>query len=192
MNSSWRYCRVGLWVGLCALSLACSDDDSGEVVCGAGTALKDGQCVPDNMNAAGGNQTQAGNGGSLTCGDGTIMKDGKCVTDPAKKLECGDGTIAMDGKCVVAPPPPPNIESLVISQLSLRNNGQLIGDDATLTQFYPVQVSVGIKYKGDAAKIPVVFALGEPPQDGKAPADLAFCLIGGFDNDHPGGKTETE
>jgi hypothetical protein len=183
---------------LCALALACGDDSS-NVTCGAGTTLKGGQCIPDNMNtagashgSAGSNQGQAGSGDSLTCGDGTIMKDGQCVTDPAKNVECGDGTIAQDGKCVVAPPPPPNIESLVISQLSLRNNGQLVADDSTLTQLYPVQVSIGVTYKGDAAKIPVVFALGEPPQDGKAPEDLGFCLIGGFDIDHPGGTTETE
>lgn len=189
MNRSARFWAVGLWAGLSTLALGCGDDDTSELVCGAGTVQKDGACVP--QNAAGGG-SQAGSGGSLTCGDGTVMQDGKCVSDPAKKLECGDGTVAKDGKCVVAPPEPPNIESLVISQLSLRNNGQLVADDDTLTQYYPVQVSIGLKYKGDAAKIPVVFALGEPPQDGKAPEDLAFCLIGGFDIDHPGGTNATE
>jgi hypothetical protein len=77
----------------------------------------------------------------------------------------------------------------------MRNNNQLVVDDSTILQYYPLEVSVGLKYKGDAAKIPVIFALGEPQDANKTPEQQTargFCLVGGFDVDHPGGSTATE
>jgi hypothetical protein len=130
-----------------------------------------------------------------SCGDGTIEVGGKCVVDPSTKLACGDGTYPVDGKCEVEPPPEIKLESMVISQLSIRNRGQLVTDGSKIHQFYPVEVSVGVTYKGDAARIPVVIALGEPPDPEKTAAeeqDLGFCLVGGFYIDHPGGTSATE
>jgi hypothetical protein len=190
-----------LLVGL----IACGDDDTAALECGAGTVQKEGECIASVADAGTTVQpkdagtTKVDSGGTvvvaISCGAGTIEAAGKCVPDPAAKLECGDGTIATAGKCTVAPPPPLNIEGLVISQLSLRNRGQLIGDGGKIHQYYPVEVSIGLKYKGDAAKIPVVIALGEPPDPTKTAEqekDLGFCLVGGFDVDHPGGTTATE
>jgi hypothetical protein len=55
-----------------------------KVECGAGTILKDGECVLDER-----------------CGAGTILKDGECVLDE----RCGAGTILKDGECVAEPTP---------------------------------------------------------------------------------------
>jgi hypothetical protein len=177
------------------------------LACGDGTTRKGNQCVPSSTSADSGTQPETDAGvnhksdagamdtTSLTCGPGTKSMDGKCVVDPASQVTCGDGTISTDGKCLVAPPPPKNIEGLTISQLSLRNRGELVADGGKIHQFYPIEFSIGLTYKGDAAKIPVVFALGAPPDLTKSDAeqkDLPFCLVGGFSIDHPGGSTPTE
>lgn len=200
---------------------ACGGSDSSSVACGDGTTLQGDTCVavdagtttnpkhdagsddsnkPDDSTKtdAGSASTDAGspsNPAAISCGAGTVEKDGKCVVDPSMQLACGDGTQAMDGKCVVPPPPKPKLEGMVISQLSLRNHGQLVTDGSQIKQFYPVDVSIGLTYHGPAERIPVVVALGEPPDPDKTAdqeKDLGFCLVGGFYIDHPGGSTDTE
>lgn len=208
-----------LWGGSLLLlsAAACGGNDGSSLECGDGTTQQGDVCVaadagmphtgsdsgmhmemPADSGMTTGNK-DSGSGQMMaaapSCGAGTIEKDGKCVADPAMKLTCGDGTVPVNGQCEVEPPPPLKLESMVISQLSMRNRGSLVADGGKLHQFYPVDVSVGITYKGDAAKIPVVFALGEPPDPAKTPEqekDLGFCLIGGFFVDHPGGNDATE
>ncbi len=204
--------HVRLLAGLCSVMLACGDDEA-PLECGEGTERDGEECVVS-TDDAGPDDTDKDSGPSdkdagpsdkdsgapvvpptITCGPGTIKSGDRCVVDSTMQLTCGDGTIPVDGKCAVAPPPPPVIESLVISQLSMRNNGELVVDDSTILQYYPVEVSIGLKYKGDAMKIPVIFALGEPADPTKTPEQQTargFCMVGGFDVDHPGGETETE
>jgi hypothetical protein len=192
----------GSWL-LVLGSVACGDDSAATLACGEGTEQQGAQCVPVDAGPGyggdkdSGSVEQPGDSGTAapSCGSGTIEVDGKCVVDPKTKLTCGDGTHPVDGKCEVEPPPELKLESMVISQLSVRNRGQLVTDGSKIHQFYPVEVSVGVTYKGDAARIPVVFALGEPPDPEKSAAeekDLGFCLVGGFYVDHPGGETATE
>ena len=211
MTPLWKRHADVLTLGLSLLmmsSLGCGDDDAPALACGPGTMEASGECIPKSVDAGSKPQTRADSGmpssqtdaggmmaAAFSCGPGTIESGGKCIPDPAAKLECGSGTMASDGKCVVSPPPAKSIDGLVISQLSLHNNGLLIGDGGKIQQFYPIDVSVGLKYKGDAAKIPVVIALGEPIDPNKTPEeekDLGFCLIGGLEIDHPGGTAMTE
>jgi len=203
-----------LWGGglLLLSAAACGGDDGSSLACGEGTTQKGDVCVPVDAGTpymgtpdsgttpetkpdSGSTPETGGTTAAASCGAGTVLVDGKCVVDPASQLVCGDGTLPVNGKCEVAPPPPLALNNLVVSQLSLKNRGQLVSDGGDLRQFYPVEVSVGLTYKGDAAKIPVVFALGEPPDPTKTPdqqKDLGFCLVGGFFVDHPGGSSETE
>ena len=190
---------------------ACGDDADGGLHCGEGTIEEDGECVAEATDAGadsgkrGPDEKDSGmkpadkDSGpapvTRTCGAGTIESMGSCIPDPDKKLECGPGTFAKDGKCEVSPPPPPTIDTLRVTQLSIRNHGSLIEDNGEIQQYYPIDVSVGVTYKGDKATVPVVIALGEPPDPNK-PADqqtdLKFCLVGGFDIKHPGGANATE
>jgi hypothetical protein len=210
MRRYWvrRGAGTALWrSGLLMLATAACGDDGGSVLaCGDGTERQGDKCLAVDAGPAyegkkdsGGEPPPADAGSdpqaATSCGEGTVKKAGKCVVDPATTVACGDGTVRVDGKCQVAPPPPVALENMVISQLSLRNRGQLVSDGGKIHQFYPVEVSVGITYKGDAARIPVVFALGEPPNPDKTAEeekDLGFCLVGGFYVDHPGGTSATE
>jgi len=204
-----REAHAWLWGGglLLLTAAACGDDAStSSLECGDGTTRQGDVCVPADAGTPyvgdpdSGKPSDKPDSGPTasgpSCGADTIEKDGKCVPDPAKKLVCGDGTVPVNGKCEVAPPPPLALENVVVSQLSVRNRGQLVTDGGKLHQYYPVEVSVGITYKGDKAKIPVVFALGEPPPasdpTNSAKKDLGFCLVGGFSIDHPGGSSATE
>ncbi|MGC4118531.1 MAG: hypothetical protein QM765_29040 [Myxococcales bacterium] len=64
-----------------------------EGVCGPGTGMVDGQCVPT-----------VGTDGSLQCGPGTYASGGVCLPDPSDaSLRCGPGTVESAGECVPAP-----------------------------------------------------------------------------------------
>ena len=213
MRRHWvrRDAHGALWGGglLLLSAAACGGDDASSLACGDGTTRSGDVCVPVDAGTpylgtpdSGASTPATPDAGdkdpgaaATSCGAGTVLVDGKCVLDSTKQLVCGDGTVPVNGKCEVAPPPPLALENMVVSQLSLKNRGQLVTDGGKLHQYYPIEVSVGLTYKGDAAKIPVVFALGEPPDPTKTPEqekDLGFCLVGGFFIDHPGGAAATE
>lgn len=69
-------------IGLLLLASACG----GKVVCGNGTTLQNGACVPTS---------------TVTCGDGTVPQGSSCV--PASTVTCGDGTTLDSGQCVPNP-----------------------------------------------------------------------------------------
>src|ERR1700712_4753250 len=147
----------GAFLVSCLLSfgaLGCGDDSGTALACGDGTARQSDKCLPVDAGSAysgkdsGSTDQPADAGAALQCGDGTIKVGGKCVVDPASTLKCGDGTLPVSGKCEIEPSPP--IEGLVISQLSIRNRGQLVSDGSKIHEFYPVEVSIGVTYKGNA------------------------------------------
>lgn len=163
-------------------------NDSPSVRCGDGTQKMGNQCLPIDADAG----TQSEDAGDVTCGTGTVLTNGQCVEDPTMELKCGEGTVEDAGVCVPVPPAPPSVEGLKVSHVALRMQGRLLADGDELSQYYPVEVSVGVTYTGDKVNLPVVFALGEVPPDGQEKTDLGFCMVGGFELKHPGGKTATE
>lgn len=193
------------WAGLALLATGCGDGDAATVRCGPGTSLRGALCVLDD----GGN----GDGGGLGCGPGTVETDGLCLPDPDADagLACGDGTLEVAGRCIPDPDTTPvcgagtvlqgntcvpvkaspSIQGLKVSHLAFRAKGTVLdgttGHD-TLTQYYPVEVSLGLTYRGDAAKIPVQVNLTAPDASAPTPG----CSLGGVLLDHPGGLEATE
>ncbi|TBR11158.1 MAG: hypothetical protein EPO62_02235 [Candidatus Nitrosotenuis sp.] len=78
-----------------------------ETTCGAGTVLKDGQCVVEQTTPPAETPEEttppAEAPSDMTCGPGTILKDGACVLDQT----CGPGTILKDDACVLDESPAP-------------------------------------------------------------------------------------
>jgi hypothetical protein len=184
----------GLWTASIALvtALGGCGGDGASVKCGEGTRIKGGECVPSQADSdGGGGEDVVEDAGTLSCGAGTMASNGECVPTSSVQLKCGAGTVEDAGVCLVAPAAPPSIQGLKVSHVALRAQGTLLVDGSELSQFYPVEVSIGLTYSGDKADIPVVFALGEVPAAGKTEAN-GICLVGGFDVHHPGGATATE
>ena len=99
IRSGGRSSRLLPTVMATALSLlvggGCSNDDSTKTtagVCGQGTQLADGLCVPSAT-------------GSMTCGTGTRAEGNQCVADGVQ-LSCGEGTAEVEGACVPTAIPP--------------------------------------------------------------------------------------
>jgi hypothetical protein len=180
---------------LLSTAVACDDDGGGKsVTCGEGTTEEDGMCIVDEDEGdddAG--VTPSGDGGTTTataCGTGTIESGGMCIPDPDKVVSCGTGTELKMGKCVPKPVQA-NINDLKVTHLALRTQGSVLDGTAgrdTVTQYYPIELSVGVTYKGDAAKIPLQINLTKP--DSSMPS--IGCALGGIELDHPGGTAATE
>lgn len=167
----------------------CDDGGGASVRCGDGTQKIGSECRPIADDAGTVEETDAGE----YCGSGTVLSKGECVADPSMELKCGEGTEEDAGVCVLAPPAPPTVDALKVTHVALRYKDAVLGDGDKIDQYYPVEVSIGLTYSGDKADIPVVFALGEAPPAGQENrTDLGFCLVGGFDVHHPGGKVATE
>lgn len=184
----------GLGAGVMLVAaLGCGDDSGSSVTCGEGTKVVGSECLPGvSAIGDGGTQTQPQSDASMTaCGAGTKLVSGSCVVDPAAALTCGAGTVAKANVCVLAPAAPLSIQALTVSHVAIRSQGAVIGDGDSISQFYPVEVSVGLTYTGDKADVPVVIALGQLPPTGQTTAPDS-CLVGGFTVAHPGGKTPTE
>ncbi len=170
-------------------AFGCGDDDGGSsVTCGEGTKVVGDQCLPNGVGTDGGTQAQPDS--SAACGAGTVLMNGSCVVDSTKTLSCGPGTVAQGTVCVLGTAALPSIKELSVSHVAVRSQGTLAGDGDKLSQYYPVEVSVGLTYTGDKADVPVVFALGGVPQAGQDTAP--FCLVGGVTVAHPGGTKPTE
>ncbi len=139
------------------------------------------------LSACGGDSTDTSADGP-TCGEGTVERDGMCVAvgEPDPGSTCGEGTVEVEGECVAASDSPPAVSGFTVTQLSLTAKGRPINGgegDPVLAVDHPVEVTVGIRYEGDAMELPLVMALGEAAGSGDG---TGLCLLGGLAVDHPG------
>lgn len=184
--------RASMPAALTLTLAACGGDDAGltatdagaGVMCGQGTTKQGNQCVV----ASG--SPDAGMVTALSCGENTVESDGVCIPDPALPSACGDGTVNQDGTCIT---PPVAISGLEVTHLALVNQGRVLdgtADNDSITEFYPLELSVGVSYAGDPAELPIAVALR--PADAADTVDPKECFLAGLAIEHGGGEEATE